>query len=141
MIDGNDSDQEGSRRDEDRTREGEPLLAHECAEGHLTYPSHAVCPECGNPQTGTVDLTEELGEVLTWTSVTASPSGVREPNTLALVEFKVDERSVRILGGTTDDVSVGDQVCPVYVEQLRDPGASFRETESQLWGGYRFEPV
>jgi hypothetical protein len=32
-------------------------------------------------------------------------------------------------------------VRPVYVEELREPGAGIREPESQAWDGYRFEPI
>ena len=117
------------------------LLAHECENGHLTYPAHTRCPDCGGEQTGTVDLSERDAEVLTWTTVGASPTGVREPNTLAIVEFTVDDRTVRAIGQTTGDVEVGDAVTPVYVEQLRDPDASIRARDSQSWGGYRFAPI
>lgn len=117
------------------------LLAHECGNGHLTYPAHTRCPDCGAEQTGTVDLSEREAEVLTWTTVGASPTGVREPNTLAVVEFAVDDRTVRAIGQTTGDVEVGDTVSPVYVDRLRDPEASIRARESQSWDGYRFEPV
>lgn len=116
------------------------FYAHECPNGHLTYPEHTLCPACGERQTGRVDLSDHAGEVLTWTTVTATPTGVRSPNTLAIVEFDIDGRSVRALGGTTDEVSVGDTVVPVYVEQLRDPAAAIRRTESQRWHGFRFEP-
>lgn len=117
------------------------LLAHECPAGHLTYPGHTRCPDCGQAQTDTADLSERAAEVVTWTTVGASPTGVREPNTLAIVEFTVDDRTVRAIGGTTDDVAVGDTVEPVFVEQLRDPERSIRATASQSWSGYRFEPV
>jgi len=122
---------------------GQPTAfeAHECENGHLTYPAHTRCPECGQPQTGTVDLSDREGEVLTWTTVSASPTGVRESNTLAVVEFAVDDRTVRAIGSTTQDVDVGDTVRPVYVEQLRDPDASFRATDRQSWDGYRFGPI
>jgi len=120
---------------------GDGLLASECPNGHLTYPDHARCPECGEQQTGTVDLSDREAEVLTWTTVGASPTGVREPNTLAIVEFAVGDRTVRMIGSTTDDVSVGRTVRPVFVERLRDPDAGIRARESQSWSGYRFEPV
>jgi len=116
--------------------------AHRCPAGHLTYPAHTVCPECGAEQTETVDLAERVGTVVTWTTSTATPPGVRQPNHLAIVEFDVDGESVRALGQlTTDDVEIGDEVRPVYAEQLRDPTAGIREPESQAWDGYRFEPV
>ena len=117
------------------------LLAYECPNGHLTYPGHARCPDCGEVQTDTVGLSDRTAKVITWTSVGASPTGVRKPNPLAIVEFQVGDSSVRVIGGTTDDVEVGETVEPVFVEQLRDPDVSIRATESQSWGGYRFAPV
>lgn len=118
------------------------LEAHQCPNGHLTYPGHARCPECGEPQTSTVDLSEETGEIITWTQSTASPPGVREPNPIAIVEFNIDGESVRAIGGlTSDSVSIGDTVRPIYVDELRDPDAGIREPASQSWDGYRFEPL
>ena len=121
--------------------DGSDLTAHRCPNGHLTHPGHGRCPDCGEPQTETVDLSERTAEVLTWTESVATPSGVRAPNTLAIVAFDVDGQTVRALGGTTAAVEIGDTVEPVYVDQLRDPEASLRARESQAWGGYRFEPV
>jgi uncharacterized OB-fold protein len=123
--------------------EDEPgLLAHRCPNGHVTYPGHPVCPTCREKQTDTVDLSDRVGEVITWTTSTATPSGVREPNTLAIVSFDLDGTSVRAIGQvTTEAVSVGDGVEPVYAEELRDPDAGIREPESQSWDGYRFRPV
>lgn len=120
---------------------GKSFVAHRCANGHLTYPGHGHCPECGAEQTATVDLSGRQATVLTWTRSVATPSGVRQPNTLAIVAFDVDGQEVRALGGTTAEVAIGDTVEPVHVEQLRDPEASLRATESQSWSGYRFEPV
>jgi uncharacterized OB-fold protein len=117
------------------------LLAGRCECGHVTYPPHAMCPECGDEQTGTVDLSDREAEVLTWTEVATTPPGVREPNTLAIVAFEVAGQRVRALGGITGEVSIGDTVRPVYVEQLRDPEACVRETDSQRWDGFRFKPV
>jgi uncharacterized OB-fold protein len=117
------------------------LLAHQCPDGHLSYPGHERCPDCGKPQTGTVDLSDREGEVLTWTRSTATPPGVREENTLAIAAFDVEGETVRVIGGTTGDVAIGDTVEPVYVEQLRDPEAGIREADSQAWDGYRFRPV
>lgn len=119
----------------------EGLLAGRCPDGHLTYPPHPVCPTCGREQTGTVDLSDRMAEVVTWTKSVATPSGVREPNTLAIVAFSVDGQSIRALGGTTDPVEIGDTVRPVAVEELRDPVASLRSRTSQSWNGFRFEPV
>jgi uncharacterized OB-fold protein len=127
-----------SRDDEDSPS----LAAGQCPNGHLTYPPHPVCPACGADQTGSVDLTDREGEVVTWTTSTATPPGVREPNTLAIVEFETPDGTVRAIGQTTtDEVATGDPVEPVPVEELRDPAAGIREAESQDWSGCRFEPV
>jgi uncharacterized OB-fold protein len=124
--------------------------AHVCPNGHATCPGHALCPECGDPQEGTIDLTDRIGEVVTWTTSTATPPGVREPNTLAIVEFDVSDATegpdsddaVRAIGqATSDDIETGDAVEPVYVEELRDPDIGLKEPESTDWDGYRFDPV
>ena len=124
--------------------------AHVCPNGHATCPGHALCPECGDPQEGTIDLTDRIGEVVTWTTSTATPPGVREPNTLAIVEFDVSDATegpdgddtVRAIGqATSDDLETGDAVEPVYVEELRDPDIGLKEPGSTDWGGYRFDPV
>jgi len=116
--------------------------AHRCENGHLSYPGHTRCPDCGEPQTEAVDLRDRTATVITWTTSTATPPGVRQPNTLGIVEFDVDGESVRALGQfTTDDVEIGDRVTPVYTSELRDPSAGIREPDSQEWDGYRFEPV
>jgi uncharacterized OB-fold protein len=118
------------------------LLAHRCEAGHLTYPGHPRCPTCGRAQTETVDLTERTGEVVTWTTSTATPPGVRAPNTLAIVEFAVDDTTVRAIGqATTEALAIGDRVEPVYEPELRDPEAGIRESTSQRWDGYRFAPL
>ena len=120
----------------------EDFAAGRCPNGHLSFPPHPRCPDCGEPQDESVDLADEQATVITWTTSTATPPGVREPNHLAIVEFDIDGQSVRALGQvTTGDVAVGDEVRPVYVETLRDPDAGIREPESQRWDGYRFEPV
>ena len=124
--------------------------AHVCPNGHATYPGHTLCPECGEPQEGTIDLTDRIGEVVTWTTSTATPPGVREPNTLAIVEFDVSDATegpdgddtVRAIGqATSDDIETGDAVEPVYVEELRDPDIGLKEPGSTDWDGYRFDPV
>ncbi|WP_336330430.1 Zn-ribbon domain-containing OB-fold protein [Haloarcula sp. CGMCC 1.2071] len=124
------------------------LEAGMCANGHVSYPTHPLCPECGEPQDETFDLADRTAEVVTWTHSTATPPGVREPNTLAIVEFDITDVSdasdefVRALGQvTTDEVETGDTVEPVYVEELRDPDAGIKVPESQDWDGYRWDPV
>ncbi len=118
------------------------LEAHRCPNGHLTYPGHHRCPDCGEPQVETVDLADRTATVVTWTTSTATPPGVRGPNPLAIVEFDVEGEPVRAIGGlTTGGVETGDEVRPVHVEQLRDPDAGVRLAASQSWDGYRFEPV
>ncbi|MGM0398051.1 MAG: Zn-ribbon domain-containing OB-fold protein [Halobacteriota archaeon] len=118
------------------------LTAFRCSNGHLYYPNHPRCPTCGTEASDPIDLTDRTGTVVTWTESTATPPGVRQPNALAIVEFAVDDDSVRVVGQlTTADVDTGDLVAPVYVEELRDPDAGIREPESQAWDGYRFEPV
>ncbi len=127
--------------------------AAEYADGTVTYPPHTRGPN-GAERVGTIDLREHEGRVVTWTTSTATPPGVREPNTLAIVEFDVGEADdgppVRALGqvaerpddsGETFDVDIGDRVEPVYADELREPGAGIREPESQEWDGFRFRPV
>ena len=130
--------------------------AHECPNGHVTYPAHPLCPECGEEQVDTIDLGELTATVVTWTTSTATPPGVRAPNHLAIVEFDLGgiprtsgnrpeaggSETVRAIGQlTSDEVEIGDEVEPVHVDELRDPEAGIREPESQEWDGYRFEPV
>ena len=139
--------------DGEESSEEPAFEAAEYADGTVTYPPHTVSPN-GAERVGTVDLREHRGRVLTWTTSTATPPGVREPNTLAIVEFEMGEEydgpPVRALGqvaeredstGETFDVDIGDRVEPVYAGELREPGAGIREPESQEWDGYRFEPV
>ncbi|QCS42950.1 nucleic acid-binding protein [Natrinema versiforme] len=110
-------------------------------DGSITYPGHPRGPGGAEP-VETIDLSEYTAEVVTWTTSTATPPGVREPNHLAIVEFDVEGETVRAIGqATTDDLETGDEVQPVYAEELREPGAGIREPESQDWDGYRFEPV
>ncbi|WP_436924601.1 Zn-ribbon domain-containing OB-fold protein [Halosimplex amylolyticum] len=121
--------------------------AYVCENGHVTYPGHTLCPECGEKQTETIDLSDRTGEVVTWTHSTKTPPGVREPNTLAIVEFDlsgedVADEYVRAIGQVTiEEVETGDAVEPVYAEQLRDPEVGIKVPESQEWDGYRFEPA
>ena len=148
MSDHETDDATGTNRDEKPT-----FAAAEYADGAVTYPPHTVSPT-GAERVGTVDLREYEGHVLTWTTSTATPPGVREPNTLAIVEFDMgpayDGPAVRALGQIAErgdgseeafDVDIGDRVEPVYAAELREPGAGIREPESQAWDGFRFRPV
>jgi len=117
------------------------LDAWRCPNGHLHTPHHTKCRECGEPMDDRVDLTDRQATVISWTVSRSTPPGVRDPNPLAIVEFEVDGETVSMLGGlTTDDITSGDVVVPVYVEELRDPSKGIRHADSQRWDGYRFEP-
>lgn len=119
------------------------MHAHRCPNGHVTYPGHELCPDCGEVQTDEIDLSDRTATVVTWTTNTATPPGVRQPNSLAIVAFEIEGESVRAIGQLVEDadVEIGDEVRPVYAEELRDPDAGIRERASQEWDGYRFEPV
>ena len=144
------------------------LEAARCPNGHYHHPPHPRCPDCGDVPDGRIDLAERTATVVTWTSAFATPPGVREPNSVAIVEFDLDTsddgtesgsasdgRSNDDSPGADDDGdgengapdeggtgrAIGDRVKPVYVEQVRAPGAGIREPESQEWDGYRFEPL
>ena len=117
------------------------MTAYRYADGSVTYPGHPRGPD-GNEPVGTVDLSEHTAEVVTWTTSTATPPGVREPNHLAIVEFDVDGQPVRALGQLeAANVEIGDEVEPFHVDELRDPEAGIREPESQEWDGFRFRPI
>jgi uncharacterized OB-fold protein len=125
----------------DTTDPGHTMEASRYPDGSITYPGHPYGPG-GREPVGTVDLSEYGAEVVTWTTSTATPPGVREPNTIAIVEFDVDGEPVRAIGQvTTEDVEIGDEVRPVYCPELRDPEAGIREPASQEWDGFRFEPI
>ena len=110
-------------------------------DGTISVPSHPRGLSGGEP-VEEIDLTEHVATIVTWTTSQATPPGVRQPNHLAIVEFEVEGQAVRALGQlTTEEVEIGDEVTPVYVEELREPGAGIREPESQTWDGYRFEPT
>lgn len=131
--------------------------AHRCPNGHLSYPGHPLCSDCGERQVETVDLSDRTATVVTWTTSNATPPGVREPNHLGIVEFDLadtvsdadsavttesaDDTVRALVQFTTGEVETGDEVEPVYTEELREPGAGIREPASQEWDGYRFEPV
>jgi hypothetical protein len=118
------------------------LEAYRYSDGSITYPGHPVGPDGSEPE-GTVDLSQYTATVVTWTTSMATPPGVRQPNTVAIVEFDVDGEPVRAIGQVEDgeDVDIGDEVRAVYCEELRDPGAGIRHPDSQEWDGFRFEPV
>ncbi|ELZ48217.1 hypothetical protein C463_01476 [Halorubrum californiense DSM 19288] len=163
MSDHESDDATGSDEQEGGNGDEPTFEAAEYADGTVTHPPHTVSPN-GAERVGTVDLREREGRVVTWTTSTATPPGVREPNTLAIVEFEMgddyDGPPVRALGqiaergepggsgGAADadggeqfDVDIGDRVEPVYADELREPGAGIREPESQDWDGFRFRPV
>ena len=118
-----------------------PMEAARYPDGTILYPAHPLGPD-GQEPIEMVDLSEYRATVVTWTTSTATPPGVREPNDLAIVEFHVDDTAVRAIGQlTTDDIAIGDTVEPVYAPELRDPEAGIREPASQSWDGYRFQPV
>jgi hypothetical protein len=121
--------------------DGPEMEAYRYPDGSITYPGHLLGPG-GEEAVDTVDLSDYTAEIVTWTTSTAPPPGVREPNHLAIVEFDVDGEPVRAIGQlTTGDVDIGDEVRPVYADELRDPDAGIREPESQDWDGFRLEPV
>jgi uncharacterized OB-fold protein len=121
--------------------ENPPLNAARYEDGSINYPPHPIGPD-GSEPVDSIDLSEYTATVVTWTTATATPPGVRQPNHLAIVEFDIDGQSVRAIGQTTtDELETGDEVQPVYVEELRDPDAGIRHPESQSWDGYRFRPV
>ena len=122
------------------TDDSPEFAAAEYADGTVGYPPHPVNDD-GAERVGTVDLSEHTAQVVTWTESTATPPGVREPNTLAIVAFEIDGDTVRAIGQTTDDVEIGQTVTPVYTAELRDPEAGIREPASQEWDGFRFRPV
>ena len=127
--------------DDTTNEETKSLDAHGCQNGHWTIPDHPMCPTCGEPQTRTVDISDESGSIVTWTTSTATPPGVREPNHLAIVEFTVEGTTLKILGQlTTGDVKTGMTVTPTYVDELRDPDEGIRHPDSQGWDGFRFDP-
>ena len=133
-----------SETNEDRSREANDDHAFEAtryADGSIGYPSHTTTSTGAEP-VDTVDLSDHTARIVTWTTARATPPGVTAPNHLAIVAFDVDGETVRAIGQlTTDDVSIGDRVRPVYASELRDPEAGIREPESHAWDGFRFEPV
>lgn len=132
----------GGNRTESIADGGEPAMAAaRYPDGSIAYPPHPLGPR-GEEPIETVDLSEYTAEIITWTSSTATPPGVREPNHLAIIQFDIDGEPVRAIGQvTTDDVEIGDEVEPVYVEELRDPDAGIRDPDSQDWDGFRFRPI
>ena len=111
-------------------------------DGTVSYPGHPLGREGGEP-VERIDLSELEGEIITWTTSTATPPGVREPNHLAIVEFELESGDrVRAIGQLTDgEVETGDRVRPVYTARLRNPDECLRVEASQAWDGYRFEPI
>ncbi len=127
----------------DETQAEPGLIAYEYADGSVGFPGHHLGLD-GEEPVGTIDLREETATIVTWTTSTATPPGVREPNHLAIVEFELEDvdTPVRALGQlTTGDVESGDPVRPVYAEELRDPNTGIKAGSAQAWDGYRFEPL
>ena len=124
------------------TEQRPKLEAIKYADGTVSYPGHPVS-QGGAVPVEKIDLTEKVGTIITWTSSTATPPGVRSPNHLGIVEFDLEaDGTVRVIGQlTTDNVTIGDQVEPIYVEQLRDPDEGIRTRDSHRWDGYRFAPI
>ncbi len=121
--------------------ESPELTAYRYPDGSVTCPGHPLGPG-GEEAVDTVDLAEYTAEIVTWTTSTATPPGVRQPNHLAIVEFDVEGEPVRALGQLEDgDVEIGDEVEPYHVEELRDPEDGIRLAESQTWDGFRFRRV
>lgn len=129
------------------------MEAYRYEDGSISYPGHPRGRD-GSEPAETIDLSEYTGEVVTWTKSTATPPGVREPNTLVIVEFEMgdgyDGPPVRALGqvaerpdgsGEAFDLDIGDRVEPTYTDELRDPDTGIREPESQAWDGFQFRPV
>ena len=135
------SDDENAADANDEGDDQPPMEAARYPDGTILYPPHPLGPD-GEEPVETIDLSVHTATIVTWTSSTATPPGVREPNHLAIVEFHVDGEAVRAIGQlTTDEVEIGDTVEPVYADELRDPEAGIREPDSQSWDGYRFQPV
>ncbi|MFW6382442.1 MAG: nucleic acid-binding protein [Haloferacaceae archaeon] len=110
------------------------MAAARYPDGTILYPPHPLGPD-GEEPVDTVDLSEYTAEIVTWTSSTATPPGVRQPNHLAIVAFDVDGERVRAIGQlTTDDVAIGETVEPVYVDELREPGAATGSARSSRIG-------
>ena len=116
------------------------------ADGSVTYPPHPVGPN-GVERTDTLDLREYEARVVTWTTSTATPPGVRQPNTLAIVEFDLgvsyDGPPVRALGqvvvddGGTDEGTPNDEAADDEDASEDHPG-----TDTQVVAiGDRVEPV
>jgi uncharacterized OB-fold protein len=135
------SDQDTTEPTELAADGGQELTAYRYPDGSITYPGHPLGPG-GEASVDTVNLAEYTAEVVTWTTSTATPPGVRQPNHLAIVEFDVDGEPVRALGQLEDgDVEIGDEVEPYYVDELRDPDEGIRLAESQTWDGFRFRRI
>jgi len=121
--------------DSEETTGQPPMEAARYPDGTILYPPHPLGPD-GEEPVGTVDLSEYTATLITWTTSTATPPGVRQPNHIGIVEFDVDGESVRAVGQlTTNEVDIGQEVETVYSKELREPGAGIREPESQSWDG------
>lgn len=83
--------------------------------GNRWYYTRERCPECRSTAVDSYRLRQ--GEVVTATTVHATPPGVRSPNRLGLVRF---EHGVTLIAQLRDDSSAGDAVRFGEVSALRD---------------------
>ncbi len=86
-------------------------IAYSCVRcGHQTFLKHTRCPKCKNVEFGEVTLTD--GEVVTYTTLTATRPGYAKPLVFAIVEFG---RGLRVLGQLDcANPIIGMKVKPVY---------------------------
>lgn len=92
----------------DRTAPDRAFVCTSCE--HRWYYSGERCPECGAEDVDTYQLAE--GRVVATTTVHATPPGVREPNSLAIVRFdditliaQLEDETIE----TGDDVTFGEE--------------------------------
>ena len=139
------------------TDDAPPFEAAVYADGSVTYPPHPVGPD-GAERTDTLDLREYEAHVVTWTTSMATPPGVRQPNTLAIVEFDLGALyggpPVRALGQVVVDDSAPDDAAADAADAAADDGtpddaaaddgteADEDDTDTQVVAiGDRVEPV
>ena len=99
------------------TDDDQSFDAHRCPNGHLSYPGHTRCPDCGEKQTETVDLADRTATVVTWTTSNATPPGVREPNPLGIARFGEVQLTAQL---ADDDLEPGEDVVLSGDYELRE---------------------